>query len=152
MPRAWGAGGRRGTGSGPGAAAEHRRDTAVERLVHQLRANEMDVRIDPAGGNDAVFSSDSLGPGPDHDVDPGLDVGVAGLANAADAAVTDTDIGLDDAPMVEDHSIGDDGIDRAVGAGRLPLAHPVTDHLAAAELDLLAIDRAVALDLDDQLG
>ena len=35
---------------------------------------------------------------------------------------------------------------------RLGLAHAVADHLAAAELDLLAVDRAVALDLDDELG
>ncbi len=114
MPRSWGAGGRRGAGRGPRAAAEHRRDAAVERLVHQLRANEMDVRIDSAGGDDAVFSGDDLGPWPDHDVDPGLDVGIAGFADAADAAVA--------------------------------------DDLAAAELDLLAIDRAVALDLNDELG
>ena len=39
-----------------------------------------------------------------------------------------------------------------VGAGRLALAHAVADHLAAAELDLLAIDRAVLLDLDDEVG
>ena len=54
--------------------------------------------------------------------------------------------------MVEDHGVGDDSIDRAVGAGRLPLPHSVADHLAAAELDLLAIDRPIALDLDDEVG
>src|SRR3979490_62507 len=37
-------------------------------------------------------------------------------------------------------------------APRLPLPHAVADHLAAAELDLLAVDRAVALDLDNELG
>ena len=69
-----------------------------------------------------------------------------------DAAVADADIGLDDAPMVEDHRVGDDRVDGALGAARLALPHAVADHLAAAELDLLAIDRAVALDLDDELG
>jgi hypothetical protein len=54
--------------------------------------------------------------------------------------------------MVEDHGVGDDGVDGALGAGRLPLPHPVADDLAAAELDLLAINRAVALDLDDEVG
>src|SRR6266851_7586513 len=105
-----------------------------------------------AGGNDAAFAGDRLGSRPDDDVDPGLNVGIAGLADAADPAVADADIGFDDAPVVEDHGIGDDGIDRTLGAGRLPLPHAVADHLAAAELDLLAIDRAVALDLDDELG
>jgi hypothetical protein len=32
------------------------------------------------------------------------------------------------------------------------LCHAVADHLAAAELDLLAIDRAVGFDLDEELG
>src|ERR1700730_9477847 len=140
MPRPRGAGGRCGAGGGPRATAEHCRDAAVERLVHQLRADKMDVRIDPAGGDDSIFSGDGLGPGPDHDVDPGLDVGVAGLANAADATVADADIGLDDAPMVEDHGVGDDGIDGTLGARSLPLPHAVADDFAAAELHLLAVD------------
>ena len=38
---------------------------------------------------------------PDHDVDAGLHVGVAGLADAADAAVLDADVGLEDAADVE---------------------------------------------------
>src|SRR5690606_5977187 len=40
----------------------------------------------------------------------------------------------------------------ALAVGHLALAHAVADHLAAAELDLLAIEGGVALDLDDQLG
>ena len=152
VPRSRRAGRRRGAGGGPGAAAEHRRDAAVERLLDQLRADQMDVRVDAAGGDDAAFAGNDLGPRADHDVDPGLDVGVAGLADAADAAVADADVGLDDAPVVEDHRVGDDGVDRTLGTARLALPHAVADHLAAAELDLLAIDRAVALDLDDELG
>src|SRR5271156_103345 len=152
MPWARGAGRCRGAGSGAGAAAEHCRDAAVERLLDQLRTDEVDVRVDAAGGDDAALSRDRFGPGPDHDVDAGLDIGVAGFADAADAAVADADIGFDDAPVVEDHGIGDDGIDSAVGAGRLALPHAVADALAAAELALLAIDRAVALDLDDELS
>src|SRR6516164_7302755 len=152
MPGARRAGRRRGARSRPGAAAKHRRDAAVEGLLDQLRADEMDVRIDAAGGDDAAFAGDRLGPGADHDVDPGLDIGVAGLADAADAAVADADIGFDDAPMVEDYGVGDDGVDRTLGAGRLALPHAVADHLAATELDLLAVDRAVALDLDHEFG
>ena len=34
----------------------------------------------------------------------------------------------------------------------LALAHAVADHLAAAELDLVAVDGVVGLDLDDELG
>jgi hypothetical protein len=38
------------------------------------------------------------------------------------------------------------------GVRQLRLAHAVADHLAAAELDLLAVDRVVAFDLDHQAG
>ena len=108
----------------------------------------MDVRIDAAGGDDTALSGDRFCPWADHDVHAGLDIGVAGFADPADATVADADIGFDDTPVIEDHGIGNDGVDGAVGAGRLPLPHAVADHLAAAEFDLLAIDRAVALDLD----
>ncbi len=112
----------------------------------------MDMRVDAAGGDDAALAGDRLGARPDHDVDARLDIGVAGLADAGDAAVVDADIGLDDAPMVEDHGVGDDGVDRPLGAAPLALPHAVADDLAAAEFDFLAVDRAVALDLDDELG
>ena len=92
-----------------------------------------------------AFAGDRLGAGADHDVDAGLDVGVAGLADAGDAAAADADVGLDDARVVENDGVGDDGIDRTFGARALALPHAVADHLAAAELDLLAIDGAVFL-------
>src|SRR5271169_1556051 len=152
MPRARRAGRRRGAGSRARAAPEHRRDAAVERLFDQLRAYEVDVRVDAAGGDDAALSGDRFGPWADHDVHAGLDVGVAGFADPADAAVADADIGFDDSPMIEDHGIGDDCVDRALRARRLPLPHAVADDLTATELHLLTVDRAVALDLDDELG
>src|ERR1700757_3779041 len=51
MPRAWRAGRRRGAGSRSGAAPEHCRDAAVERFLDQLRTDEVDVRVDAAGGD-----------------------------------------------------------------------------------------------------
>ena len=112
----------------------------------------MDVAVDTAGGDYFPFAGDHFGARTDHDVDPGLDVGVTGLADGVDAPAADADVGLDDAPVVEDDRVGDDGIDGALGAGTLRLPHAVADHLAAAELYLLAIDRAVTFDLDDELG
>ena len=47
----------------------------------------MDMRVDAAGGQDFAFAGDDLGAGADHDIDAGLDVGVAGLADPRDAAV-----------------------------------------------------------------
>src|SRR6516164_2120533 len=112
----------------------------------------MNVRINAAGGDDAVLACDRLGSRSDQNVDPGLDVRIAGLADAADTAIANAYIRLDDAPMVEDHGIGNDGVNSSVGAGCLPLPHAIADDLATAEFDLLAINRAVALDFDNQLG
>ena len=152
VPRAGGAGGGVGAGRRAGAAAEHGGDARHQRLLDLLRADEVDVHVEAAGGDDLALAGDRLGAGADDDVDAGLDVGVAGLADAGDLAVLDADVGLDDPPMVDDQRIGDDGVDGALGARDLALAHAVADHLAAAELHLLAVDGEVLLDLDDQLG
>jgi hypothetical protein len=135
-----------------GAAADHGGDARHQRIVDLLRGDEMDVRVDAAGRHDLAFAGDGLGAGADDDGDAGLDVGVAGLADADDAAVGDADVGLHDAPVVEDQGVGDHGVDGALGPRALALAHAVADHLAAAELHLLAVDGMVTLDLDDQVG
>ncbi len=65
--------------------------------------------------------------------------------------VLEADIGLHDAPVIDDQGIGDDGIDSVRAACAGDLAHAVADHLAAAELDLLAIDGEVLLDLEQSV-
>src|SRR5207248_1623469 len=143
VPGARRAGRRGGAGGRAGAAAEHRRDTAVKRFLGELWANPVDVRVDAAGRHDAALAGDDLCARADHDIDAGLDIRVTGLADPADPAVADADIGFDDPPMIEDHGIGNDRVDGALGAAPLALPHAVADHLAAAELDLLAVGRAV---------
>ncbi len=143
--------GRIGAGSRTGAAADHRGDAAHQRLLDLLRADEVDMGVDAARGDDHPLARDHLGARTDDDRHARLDIGIAGLADAGDAAVLDADIGLDDAPMVDDQRIGDHGVD-AVARQPLALPHAVADHLAAAELDLLAVDREILLDLDDQRG
>jgi hypothetical protein len=103
-------------------------------------------------GQDPALPRDRLGPRADDDVDTGLGIGVAGLADFRNPPVAQAHIGLIDAGMVKDHRIGDDRVHRPVGPRRLGLAHAVADHLAAAELHLLAIGGQVAFDLDDQIG
>ena len=84
-----------------------------QRLLDLLRADEVDVRVEAAGGEDLALAGDHLGAGPDDDGDAGLDVRIAGLADRRDAPVLDADVGLHDAPMVEDDGVGDDGVDGA---------------------------------------
>ena len=151
MPGPGRAGGGRGARGRAGAATEQRGEAGHQGLVQDLRTDEMDVGVDAAGGEDATLAGDRLGAGTDDDVDAGLGLRVAGLADGGDAAILEADVGLDDTPVVEDQRVGDHGVDRPGRAGLLPLPHAVADHLAAAELDLLAVDRVVLLDLDHEI-
>ena len=141
-----------GAGGRSGAAAEHRGDAGHQRLIHLLRTNEMDVRVEAAGGEDLALAGDHLGAGADDNGDAGLDVRIAGFADRRDAAVLEADVGFDNAPVVEDQRVGDDGVDRTLGVGNLRLAHAVADHLAAAKFHFLAVDGEILLHLDDQIG
>ena len=152
VPGAGRAGGGVGAGRRPGAAAEQRGDARHQRIVDLLRADEVNVRVEAAGGEDLAFAGDRFGARTDDDGDIGLDVGIAGLADGVDFPVLDADVGFDDAPVVEDQRIGDDGVDRALLVGDLALAHAVADHLAAAEFHLLAVGGEVLLHLDDEIG
>ena len=151
VPGAGRAGGGEGAGRGPGAAAQHRGDAGHERFVDLLRADEMDVRVEAACGEDLAFARDHLGPGPDNDGDAGLDVRIAGLADRRDQPVLEAHVGLHDPPVIKDDCVGDDGVDGAARVGRLRLPHAVADHLAAAEFHLFAVSCEVLLDLDDEL-
>ena len=152
VPRPRRAGGGEGAVRRPGAAAEHRGDARHQRLLDLLRADEVDVGVEAAGGEDLALARDHLGAGADHDGDVGLDVGIAGLADGGDAVALEADVGLDDAPVIEDQRVGDDGVDRALLVGDLALAHAVADHLAAAEFHLLAVAGEILLHLDDDVG
>jgi len=123
----------------------------VTPLIDLLRANEMDVTVDAAGGDDHAFPGDHLGGRADWNGDGRLYVGIAGLADGPDAAVLETDIGLHDTPVIDDHRIGDDGVSDVLVVA-LALPHAVADHLAATELDFLAVGGEIALDLDPQVG
>ncbi|MNR11916.1 hypothetical protein D3C85_1282380 [compost metagenome] len=75
----------------------------------------MDVGVDAAGGEDHAFAGDDFGAGANGDVDVGLDVRVTGLADRGDAPVLETDVRLDDAPVVDDQRVGDQGVDHLGG-------------------------------------
>ena len=100
-----------GAGGRSRAAANHGGDAAHERVLRLLRTDEVDVRIDAAGGQNQAFARDGFGRRANRNRDAGLNVGIAGLADRRDTSVLDADVGLDDAPVIENHGVGDDGID-----------------------------------------
>ena len=110
----------------------------------------MDVGVEAAGREDLALAGDDLRARADRDRHPRLDGRVARLADRRDAPILQRDVSLHDPPMIEDQRVGDHRVGGTLGARRLPLPHAVTDHLATAELHLLAVDREVALDLDEQ--
>ncbi len=151
VPGAGGAGGGVGAGGRAGAAAEHGGDAAHQRFFDLLGADEVDVGVDAAGGEDFAFAGDDFGAGADDDGHIRLGVGVAGFADGSDAAVLDADVGFDDAPPVQDQGVGDDGVHHG-GVGALALAHAVADDFAAAEFDFVAVVGVVFFHFDPQVG
>ena len=135
-----------------GAAAKHRRQAGMQRILDLLRADVMDMAVEAACCQHMAFARDGLGSGADDDIHIRLRVRVAGLADPGDHAVLQPDIGLVDARHIDNQRVGDDRIDGAAGPAGLRLAHAVADDLAAAELHLLAIAGEILLHLDDQVG
>ena len=149
---AGGAGGGVGAGGRAGAAAQQGGDATGQGRFDLLGADEMDVGVDGAGGDDVALAGNRLGARAHDDVDPIGDVGVARLADRTDTAVAQADVGLNNAPPIEDQGIGDHRVHGPIGAAGLGLAHAIADHLAAAELHLIAVAGEVLLHLEDQLG
>src|SRR5207245_7409308 len=106
-----------------------------------LRADEVDVAVEPAGSEDLALARNHVGTRTNDDGNAGLDVGIAGLADRSDHAFLDRNVSFHDAPVIDDQRIGDDRVGRALPVGDLGLPHAVTDPLAAAELHLLAVNR-----------
>ncbi|MNS96451.1 hypothetical protein D3C72_1307500 [compost metagenome] len=142
VPRPGGAGGGVGARSRTGAAPDKGRDPRNQRFLHLLRADEVDVRVNAACRDDLALGGNDFGAWANGQGHARLDVRVAGLAHAEDAPVLYPDVGLDDAPMVDDQRIGQHQVHR-LGSQHLSLAHAVADDLAAAEFDLFTIDREV---------
>src|SRR5262249_31156931 len=152
VPRSRCAGRGRGPRRRARSAAQHGGDTGVQRLLDLLRTDVVEVRLDPAGGDDLAFTGDHFGARSDDDVDIRLHIGVAGLADGVDASVPDGDIGFRNSPVIENQRVGDDRIHRALAARALRLTHAVADDFPAAELHLLALGRQFLLYFDAEIG
>jgi hypothetical protein len=66
---------------GAGAASDQGGDPGSKRIVDLLRADEMNVSVDPSCSDDVSLARDHLCPRADHDSDAWLDIGVARLAD-----------------------------------------------------------------------
>mmetsp|Transcript_23960 Transcript_23960/g.43736 ORF Transcript_23960/g.43736 Transcript_23960/m.43736 type:complete len:526 (-) Transcript_23960:708-2285(-) len=126
------------------AAAQHGGQARMQCILDLLRADEVDVAVKASRRQDAPLTRDGLCARADDDIDAGLGVGIARLANGRDAPVFQAHIGLVDARPVHDQRVGDDGVHSPFGPRGLRLAHPVANDFAAAKFDLFAIEQRVA--------
>ena len=86
-------------------------------------------------------------------VTPSMMSGLPALPIADDPAAANSDVRLHDAPVIQNHRVGDHQVEHAAcGGRRRRLAHAVAQHLAAAELRFVAGHCEIALDLDQQFG
>ena len=79
VPGSGGAGSGVRPGSRAGAASDHGGDARHERLLDLLRADEMDMGVDTAGGDEHPFAGNDFGAGADNNRNPGLDIRLPAL-------------------------------------------------------------------------
>ena len=120
--------------------------------VQDPRGQQVDVGVDAPRRRDQAFTVDHCGAGTHDDVDPVEGVGVARATDGDDPAAADPDRGLPDAHHgIHEHDIGDHQI--AGGRRRLrDQVHAVASRLAEADQELIAPQRVIRGDLDDQPG
>ena len=96
-------------GARSGAAAQHRGDPRRDGVFDLLRSDEVNVRVDPAGGEDQSFASNDVRAHADHEqrIDAVHDVRIAGFADRADQPNLYSDVGFDDPPVIENQGVGD---------------------------------------------
>mmetsp|Transcript_11609 Transcript_11609/g.54024 ORF Transcript_11609/g.54024 Transcript_11609/m.54024 type:complete len:397 (-) Transcript_11609:22-1212(-) len=147
---------RRGAGSGrrSGPAAEQRGETAGDSLGGDLRADEVYVGVEAAGGEDAALARDCLRVHAHHHAWRHAlhDVGVTSLAYARDHTVLDPHVRLVYASVVDDERVGDDGVERDGCVDAALLTHTLPQSLTASELALVAVHAQVLLHRDPQVG
>ena len=142
-------------GDRPERAADHGGDSARQRVLDKSRAVEMDVNVDRAGRCDQPLAiAHRRAAGNDQAwIDAVHDGGIAGLAEADDAAVSDAEVALDDPEHgIDDDDIAEQEIQRALRAGDPGHADAVAKRLAAAVQAFVAVDRVVPLDDRGQRG
>ena len=123
-------------------------------MLDLLRTDEVNMGVQSSGGDDAALAGDDLRRGADDHVDAILDERISGVPDPDDPAVLDPDVAFDDAlNSVENQRVGNDQIQGLRIGGKRRLAHPVANHLAAAEFHLAAVSAVfrdqVALDFDE---
>ena len=126
------------------APAQHCCQTRVQCILNLLWADEVDVAVKTACCQDASLASNDFGARTYDDIYTGLRVRVPSLADLVNAPIAQTNIRFVDARVINDQSVGNNGVYSTCSAGGLGLAHAVTNDFTTAEFHFLTIGHAIA--------
>ncbi len=105
--------------------------------------------IDTTSGQYHTFTGNGFSTRTNGYINTGLYIGVTCFTDCSDATVLDTDICLNNPPVIQNGSVSDDYINH-ISRGKLALPHAVTNDFTTAELYFLTINCAVFLHLDEE--
>ena len=136
-------------------AADHRGDTAGQRMFDKAGAVEMNMDVDRAWRRNQSFAVPHSRAGR-HDqtrIDAVHDGGIAALADADNATMPDAKITFDDSDHgIDDEDVAQEKIQRTFGAGNAGHADAITQRLAAAMQAFVAVNRVILFHDRNQLG
>ena len=137
--RARRASGSEGASCRPGASTQHGGNSAGQSFFYLLRCYKVNVRINATCSDDHAFAADDLCAGANDDIDTRLRVGVTCFANGGNAIAFEANVGLHNAPVVNNQGIGEHAIHGAFCVGALRLRHAIANGFAATELHFFAV-------------
>jgi hypothetical protein len=144
------------TGRRAGSSSDHRCDPAGDRMFDLLRADEVDMGVQAAGGDDAALAGYDLGRRTDNHCYSILNKGISGVPDPRDTTFLDSDVAFNDALNgVKDKRVGNHQIEGFRVGGERRLTHAVANDFASAKFDFAAVSAVfrnqVAFDFDEQL-
>src|SRR5260370_36813747 len=111
----------------------------------------MEMGIKPARCHNHLFAGNVCSTRPNDDRNPRLNIRISGFSNSRNPAVLYPEISFNDSEMVNDNGIRNDRVSRVL-RGPLRLAHPISNYLATAKLDLFSVNGEVLLNLNNEIG
>jgi hypothetical protein len=116
----------------------------MQGVIDLLRADEVDVAVKTPCCQDAPLTSNDFSSWAYDNIYTRLRVWVAGFTDLVNAAIAQPHIRFVDAAVINDQSIGNNGVHSTCGAGDLGLTHTVTNDFPTAEFHFFTIGHAIA--------
>ena len=126
------------------APTKHCGNTRMQCIIDLLRADKVDVAVKTPCCQNAPFTSNDFSSWAYNNIYTRLGVWIASFTDLVNAAIAQPHIRFVDAAVINDQSIGNNGVHSTCGAGDLGLAHAVTNDFPTAEFHFFTIGYAIA--------